>query len=411
MYKCLIWFKIRSEPNTNDNFENGLPKRLNYDCILKIFKYLSLLDLANVRDAYPSVGELTGIEFSRRKSALTFGYKDKSPETLRLLEEFGPSAKDLNFDDACFSGIEWTWVFTVINGQRNEKLKGLGLCGDAVGFITRADISLIADVLKNVETVKLQNRYDDTNVSILSHCQNARSITLHSAIDFDAYTTIFRENVNLMKLKLCGPITGRKLLIIVDNLSHTRLEELYLRFWWSKNTDRNVCQLVRLKHLKRLSIDCTCVNIHAFLQTVDTFNSLNVLSLSNLRLDATNIALLERITRLKVLKLRCDCPQMATTAGNSHFDVVMALCKNKNFEHLLLFCCKKVIDQANYLMLIQGRRASGAENCLHLTLRHEIYTSSLKWIPLEMLEAYKGTIKVIDEWDRNYEYNSCHEYW
>lgn len=385
---------------------------LNDDCLLAIFKYVTLHDLVSFKEAYKSLGAAVDTEFSRRtRGSLDLGYKDNVDETLQIIKQFGTSIKDLKFKDVCWNSKIWDDVFTVMKEHCHETLQGLSLCGDGVESINMANIRSIADVLRNLNELRLDNRYDDVNNFILSYCVNVTSVTLVSNFDVVKHKTMFRQNVNLLKLKLFGPISADKLKIVVDNLVHSKLEELALKFTWSSWTNRDLNQTIRLKYLKRLSIGCMCTDIDRFLPNVNAFNSLDTLSLTNIQLNAKCIEALGRINKLKVLKLRCDCGQAASTTVNSHFDAVIVLCGNQSFEHLLLFCCKEVIDQRRFLQLVRKRRESTAERRLHLTLRHEIYTASLKAIPTGLLEANVGTLTLIDEWDRNYEHYSRYEYW
>lgn len=377
---------------------------LNDHCLLEIFKYLSVVDLANFKENFDVLGAVADMEFSKKTSgSFFFGSRDRMDKALQIIRQFGSAIKDLTINYHGWYETDWRNIFSTINEHCSDELKALALCGDAVGRINESDIWFIADVLKNVETLELKNlncevrpMFSHDFVNILRHCENVRSIELTSYIDMEVHASLFRVNKKLSKLKLLG-LSDLK--TIIDGLlDATRLEELTV----SSVTDAvesfadNVSHLCRLNHLKRLSIDCCYMDITPFLRTLNAANALNILSLSNAELD---IATLAQLTRLKVLKLRHCC---LTT--KLLFDSVLDLCGNKNFEHLILLCYHEPIDEMNFLKLVEKRKASMAEQPLCLTLKNCFYVQTLKAIPSELLVANEETIRLIDEDDPNYEY-------
>lgn len=380
---------------------------LNDYCLLEIFKHLSVIDLANFKENYENLGAIVDMEFLRKTSgSFFFGCRHRMDTALQIIRQFGSSITDLTINYHDYYEIEWSEIFSVIKEHCSGQLKALALCGDAVGRIKETDILLIADTLKNVETLELKNlnyelrtNYSQDFKNILSRCENARSIALISYIDIDVHPALFQKNKNLSKLKLHGL---SNLEMIVDGLLNTRLEEFSVSSVKEKEKSfyENITQLFQLNHLKRLSIDCWYMDVGSFLCHVDASNSLNVLSLSNIHLDETNIAALGRMSRLKVLKLRYSCCH--TT--EMRFESVLVLCGNKNFEHLILMCYQEPINEDNFMKLIERRKASTAEKCLNLILMNMLYVQSVKEVPCELVEANRETIKLIDEDDATYEY-------
>lgn len=398
----VVFVPIRSERRLKNNMADFI-LMLNDDCLLEIFKDLSLLELANFKEAYGSLGAVAEIQFSRKSSgSLNFDGVRKIDENLQIIKQFGGSVIDLNIYYRS-GGTKLSDIFAVVSEHCNKNLKTLALCGEAIKLITKSDILLIADVLKNVETLEIGNDISVAeSIDILSHCENATSITSYSNIDINVHKTILRKNKNLLKLEWFAPIEESHLKTFVDNLMHNRLEILLLNILKTDLSGENVARLIRFVHLKRLTLFCGNVDISHFLRNVNSSNSLNVLSLSLGQLDETNIAALRQIKQLNVLKLNfCSLPT------NSFFDALLALCGNQNFEHLQFLSYRtdfKNIDEQNFQQIIETRNEFRPENCLHLTVRRKIYTASLKAIPSELLEANKATIKLIDEWDRSYEY-------
>lgn len=381
---------------------------LNDFCFLEIFKHLSVIDLANFKENYGILGAVVDMEFSRKTSgSFFFGCRDRMDKALQIIRQFGASIKDLTINYHDWYETEWSEIFAVINEHCNDNLKALTLCGDAVGLIKSSDVLLIADILKHVEILELKNmnneirsNYSQDFVNILSHCENARSIALISYIDIDVHPTMFQTNKNLSKLKLHGL---SNLETIVDGLLNAPLEEFTVssvKEEEDNSSAENIAQLFRLNRLKRLCIDCWYMDVSNFLQNVDASNSLTVLSLSNVHLDETNIAALGRMSRLKVLKLRYSCCHTTEML----FESVLVLCGNKNFEHLILICYQASIAEADFMKLIEKRKASAAEKCLNLTLIKILYVQCLQEIPSELLVANKETITLIDEDDATYEY-------
>lgn len=389
---------------------------LNDYCFHEIFKNLSLRDLANFKESCRRFATVADMGFYRKTLGSLFfdcqenidqkplHWDDKVSEALRMMKLFGRFVNRLTIGCDRLDGTKWSEIFEIINEHCNEKLKSLVLFGDTIGLIKEADVVLIADVLKNVETIQLGPYFDYNDskefINILSRCENARSIILASHISTTVHKTIFQKNVNLIALELIGSITDSDFKLIVDNLMNTRLEEFTVGISWLPSSRTvpggNLSQILRLNHLKRICIHCYHMDINPFLLTVDASKSLNVLSLSGALLD---ISALVSITRLKVLKIGFDCSFVENLLTS-----VLVLCGNKNFEHLLLLCYKDAIDEETFLGIVAERKASTAGHCLHLTLSHEIYTESLMAIPSYLLQENKKTIKLIDGDDRNYEY-------
>lgn len=369
---------------------------LNDYCLLEFFKHLSVIDLANLKETYGSrLGAVAEMQFSRITNGfLRFDSEEKMGEDLRIIKQFGPSVSNLAIYYRS-DGTKFCDIFSAISQYCNEKLKSLTLHGQSVRLITKADVLLIVDVLKNIETLKIGNSNSMAeSVYILSHCVRAETIISYSNIDIVVHKTIFQRNKNLLKLELHSLIEENDLKAIVDNLMHTRLEALLLNIWKNNSSGENVAQLIRLNHLKRLTIGCGNVDISPFLRIVDLSNSLNVLSLSLGRLDETNIAALGRIKRLKVLEINF-C--MLTT--KSHFKSLLVLCGNKNLEQLQFLCHRmdfKYIDGEKLRRMIETRKASTAEKCLFLFLSHKVYTESLNAIPSVLLDSNMATIKLMD---------------
>lgn len=405
----IVFVQIRSDQqHTNSAMADDVDGifMLNDFCILEIFKRLSLYDLANVKEAYGSLAALTDIEFNRKtRKSLHLRLDDMIDVDLLILKRFGSSVDDLTIDYDNLRQTKWSDIFSVIKEHCNEELKSFAVSGSAVGSITKADVLLISDILKNVETVQVGPFFDSDNpkkfIHILCHCENVKSITIFPISGIIShYKTFFKKNKNLVKLEWHGRLSDSYFKSIVANLKNTRLEEFSLMIT-KNNFNQNLSQLIRLKYLKRLSIDCWHEDIGSFLQKVNSFKCLNVLSLSFARLNEADIATLSKAKTLTVLKLDC------ILSTDDHFESVLVLCGNKNFEHLILFCQFEgfdTMDRENFLKIIEKRKTSSAQNCLHLTLRHDIYTAILKLIPTQMVEANYGTIKLIDKFDRNYEH-------
>lgn len=391
-----IQFKrIRSEHRPNYNLANEI-LMLNDHCLLLIFKHVSLLDLANFKEVCGWLSSATDMEFTTKtRGTLSLEWEEnrKIDEDLQIIKQFGEYVERLSVSYSISHEARWSEIFSVINEHCSETLKALVLRGSAIG-VMEAEILMISNILKGVESIELGYFVDYKNV--LTHCKCVKSIQIFSSTDGFDVQNIFLQNENLLQLMWFGRIRSDDFETIVDSLMNGRLEELTLKST-ELNFNENVAQLLRLNYLKRLSIDCHRMDICAFLQNVDAFNSLNVLSLSFVRLDERVIGILGRITRIKVLKLS------GLLATDSPFESVLVLCGNRHFEHLLLFCYAENIDQEKYMRIAKKRIASMPEKSLNLILLHFIYTASLQVIPPELLEAVKETVKFV-EFDRNYEY-------
>lgn len=280
---------------------------LNDYCLLELFKYLSLHDLANFKETYRSLGAAVDMAFYRKtRGTLLFAREENMHEAFQIVRQFRTSVTYLTFYYKDMRGIRLSKLFSVVYKHCNEKVNKLEVCGS---------------------------------------------------------TTSFSKEGNVLSIQL---------------------NSMYGRY----------------------------TNIDPFLRIVDDFNSLNVLRLSDPYLDDTKIAILAQLKRLKVLKLEYGCRMKI----NSYFDSLLALCGNKNLEHIIFLCnlrpsyqdSKDIdrINEVNYLRLIKKRKASAAENCLHLTFNCSMYVTSLGAIPFDLIEANDTTLRFIDRHDSTYEYHN-----
>lgn len=375
---------------------------LNDDCFLQMFKYLSLFDLANLKKTYSSLAVVADMEFRRKtRGSLSLDFDDEEhlDEMFLITKQFGSSVGHLAISYHSFGEPQWSEIFTVICEHYTERLKSLSLSGEALGIIKEDDILLIADILKNIETIEIDTyAFDSLNhfFTILSICYNARSIILDFEIDIEIPKTIFQKNKNLVSLKLFTYIKDSDLKQIVENLMNTRLEELFLMIMSPNSIGGNLSEVLQLNYLKRLSVECCYWDFNPFLRNVNPFSSLNLLSIRFATLDQESIDILGRISPLKVLQLM-EC--------SSHLESLLVLCGNKNFEHLRFLCDIMdfgAIGKVKFMKIIESRKAAG--NCLHLTLWYKFHIASLNAIPSEFFEANYDTIKLIDRHNRKYEY-------
>lgn len=388
---------------------------LNDFCLLKVFKHLSINDLANFKEAFEDRAPIVDMEFSSMTNgSLDFGFNDNE-NIIETIKQFGPLVKKLSIYYDKLRRTTWEDIFSAIKDHCNENLKDLSLNGRSIRSIKEDKIPIIAKVLKNLETLELedeedtQHRFYKEYVEIVSYCFNIHTLTFTSIVDINQHPTLFLDNIRLSKLKWCGPKDDGSLEMIVDNLMMTELKELVISFMEMTQGNGNFSEFLRLRCLKRLSIDCKFVDIRSFLSDIDVVpNSLNLLTLSFALLDHENIETLGRTKQLNILKLCEDC----VLVTNSWIAPLLTLCRNKSFEHLLIFCCGTgaAMDKKNFLEIVEARKSSGSEKCLHLALSHSVFDASVKAIPAELLEQNKSILKLIDERDNDYEYNNLDDF-
>lgn len=88
-------FEIRSEHRLDYKVADVI-LILNDNCFLQIFKYLSLIDLANFKETYKCRGPVADMEFCR-KTRRSFGFccnRNKN-EMIQIMEQFGSSISRL----------------------------------------------------------------------------------------------------------------------------------------------------------------------------------------------------------------------------------------------------------------------------------------------------------------------------
>lgn len=375
---------------------------LNTNCFLEILKRLSLHDLANFKETYDRLGAIADMDFYRRTfGTLSFEDENMIDEALQIIKQFGSSVNDLRFNYKSLNGSTWSEIFSVVNEHCNEKLKHLSLIGDSIGLIEKANVSLITEILRKVETLKLINwnkndRWPKDFIDIVSCCESVTDITLVALGGIDVPEAMFQMNKSLQSLQWFGRMKGDDLNTIIHNLLHTRLENLILQSTkLEPNENESLLQIEKLNRLKSLCIDCNRVDIGPFLLNLALCSSLNDLSLCNARLDGSNVEALGRMAQLDTLRLDTNC----FFATSSQFESVLVLCANTNLDYIHILCYEGAINRTNFLRLVEKRKYSDAGKCLLLTLRHVVYTASLLEVPYDLLVANVKTITLIDEYD------------
>lgn len=332
---------------------------LNEYCLLEILKHLSVQDLANFKEAYQSVGTTADREFSRKtRGSLQFNKSKIIDDDIRIIKEFGTSIVSLELSDSLLRGSKWSEIASAL--QLRLRLKS--------GYFDQSGIFPF----------------------ILSHCENLKELELNFNIRKSHYSKIFKVNKSLSMLQLHFWLKDTYLGMIVDSLLTTRLEELSLRIKKTTTIDGNIFLFNRLPYLKRLSVMCSGVNVSSILR--NGFQSLNVLCLSWVYLDEAGAAMLSRMNQLSVLSLR-SC----SLTNIPYVESLLVLCGNGNLQFLTYECFALYlasIDEITFLKLIQKRKESAAERCLHLCLNRAIYDEILEDIPFHLLNANKGYLRI-----------------
>lgn len=403
---------------------------LDAKCLLEIFKYLSPYDLANVKDICQRLGELADLEFSSESRKSLVFKKHHIEEHIKVLKAFGPFVKDLaiyfrNPDEIA----SWRDFLSVMNGHCTENLKRLVLRGRALSYVTKEDVLLMKESLKNIEELVIICWYKSEVFGyILSQCEKAKTIILECELDYktlmSSLHTLIQKNKDLVHLELFWEVgaTGYNdstLKSVVDILMNTKLEQLAFGFYdpndfnlYIPDERPNLNPVVRLKQLKNIGIyNFCCSEVNSFLEN-SVISSLNELALACGIIDQKLTATLGQMTQLKVLKLiNCKFGTDAVCTTAAVFTTILGLCESKNIEHLMVLYDDSFdlpIEKQDFLKIIEKRKSSKAENCLHLTLNRAIYKASLKAISSVILEANKGIVKLMDQHDSSYEYNNNH---
>lgn len=378
---------------------------------MDILKGLTLEDLSYFKDTYQGADAVANGEFRRRTGgSLYFSNKAESIDLendihndLEIIELFGSLTDHLEISYNTLGVKKWHEIFAKIYSHCNKKLSSLTIQGNALQLVKKKDVSLIAGILRNIKTLKIGNGRSRCYISpvILALSVNVKEVKLNFEIGKNCYfRTIFHENQKLSKLEFCLPINDRELEMIVDNLQRTRLQDLTIQIWKTNTKDGNISLLSQLPYLKRLSVTCPGVHATSFLhKDFPSLLSLNMLSLTCIRLDLWSIETLARMCQLEVVRL-----DLCTLIEISHIECLLALCSNKNLEHLLYFILPEHVTGVQILELFEERKKEAPEKCLHLVFEERIYTEVLEEIPYEVREANKGTMKLINPDDQEYKF-------
>lgn len=365
---------------------------LNDYCFHQIFKHLSLIDLANVKEAYDSLGVLADMEFSR-KTGRSFQLlcNENVDDALTVMKQFGSSVHRLKINYSSVCDASWSEILTVVKEHCNGTLQKLSLVGDGLRLIKKDRILIIADILKNIKRIRLStSTMVYPLIDALSHCENAEVISVRAIHQIDLPDSIFQNNKNLVELRWKVRPTDENIRIMVDNLlNNQRFERLVLG---QGNTFNNISELLRLNRLTSLSLSSfglppmqTDSNRGLFLQNFDNSSSLSELNFTRIFLSEAEFVTLSQLNQLKVLGLFwCGL----------RFESLLILCTNNNFERILVRDGGHVfkMDESKFLELIGERKSSNPKNCLHLRWDEPQHA-----IPIQCLEANKETIKLIED--------------
>lgn len=340
---------------------------LNDDCLLHVFRYVSLVDLDSLKDTCQRLSQLADQSFKLRKvKSLTIDESTMFADVWNL-KHFGKFIDSLTFEGLYTQFASCKDIFEMIATFSNEKLKSISLCLHFEERFSDESLKPLGKVLKNVEIIDLRC-YDDLNIQLLlSYCENLKEVHLSGEL-MTLNALCCSKNVNITHLFLNSLYNDDILEEICENLTH--LECLALDY--IENTSDKTNHLSRLTHLKQLTIGGFNVNIGYALQNFTEKNVLEYLYLSCAEMNETLAHALKDFPNLKELVFEnCDpfdgsvqniLSKTLVTIEKLAFieckeitfgDVTNIIENHSNLKELSIYGCEDIafIDRCNYLRL------------------------------------------------------------
>lgn len=345
---------------------------MNDDCLLRLFRYISLVDLGSIKDTCRRLSELADQTFKLRK------YKSFKIDTTSMfadiwnLKHFGKLYNSLSFEGLYTRYATHDEIFQMIAKYANEHLKSISftLCTD--DCVTDESFKCLEKILKNVETIKLRWFHSARHINLLlGYCKNLKDVRVEGE-QMDLNADWCSENVNITSLKIFG-------LSSLQILEDMCAKLPYLECLSCENVgdaSNRIIHLSQLNHLKRLKIDASEVKIGEVLQNFVNKNALEYLSLTDADMNALFAQVLGDFPKLTELHFE-NCGSFGWNELNiltktlSHikklaffnceeitFDEITKIVEhNLNLEELTVFGCVKIhyIDKHNYLRLRKKR--------------------------------------------------------
>lgn len=381
---------------------------LNDDCLLHIFRFVSLVDLGSIKDTCTRLRPLADKSFKiRKEKSLSINFGSIFADIWNL-KHFGKFVQSLYLNNVYRQYASYEQIFETIANVSTEELKWISLSLNDDESLTDESFKRLEKIVKNVETIQLADFHDQSHYELLlSYCENLKEV------DIDGDEMVLNglwcsRNVNITSLTLTGLQNDDILREVSKNLIH--LESLV--YECAQHTSNNIGYLSQMNNLRRLKIRPNNNNIGYVLQNFINKNALEYLYLSSLDMNETladslvnfpnlNELVFESCNSFDAKKLNILSKKLVNIKKLAFVD-----CEEITFEDitkiienlfdlrcLSIYGCEEIdsIKRSSYLRLTKRRN-------LEIFLDSEDYKRTIKFIGNNLSNYVRVTAK-LSEYD------------
>lgn len=357
------------------------------DCLLHLFRFISLADLGSVKDTCKRLCQVADQSFKLYGDKTLTISRSSMVADIWNLKHFGKFIKSLTLTDCYKQYCSNQDIFEVISQFSTEELESISLCVNYDESITDDSLKCLQKVLKNVTIITFRDFHERNIELLLSYCENLMEIDINGE-EVDLKTLWCSKNLNIERITLTILHKDDILEEICEKL--VGLKSLSL----DCNPEKTIRHLSRLNHLKQLKIGSFCSNIGSLLQDLIKNDVLEYLSLSFLIMDEIIAHALVEMSNLKelvlmhstqfeentldILSKKLNNIEKLSFIGCEEitFGEITKIIQNLlNLKELSVIECERIdfIDRVNYLRLRKQRN-------LQIFLDNDEYERTLKLI-------------------------------
>lgn len=345
---------------------------LNDDCLFHLFHYLSLVDLASLKDTCQRLSQLADESFKRRNDkSLTIDGTSMFADVWNL-KHFGKFIDSLTLVGVYKPFASYDDIFAIIASCTNVQLRSMSLRLDFDKSLTDESFKLLEKVMANVECIELDWLDNDMHIDLLlGYCKNLKDVRLKGEL-LVLKGQWYSQNVNITRLILNSMLDDNFLEEIGQHLTH--LECLVIDY--VENASNKFNHLGQLNHLKKLKIGMSSGGSMQQFRNFAANSVLEYLCLSFMELSAPLAQALKDFSHLKELVFEwCDGFDgnvrtiLSKTLVNIEKiafvdceditldDITKIVEKRSKLKELSIYRCDKIkaVDNSNYLRLRKKR--------------------------------------------------------
>lgn len=308
---------------------------LNDDCLLHLFRFVSLPDLASVKDTCRRLNQLVEQSYRLRRDKSIAIRQQSFLADILTLKHFGKLADSLQVVDIYPKYCAWPEVFEMIARYTNQHLKSFSIQYNFDGGFTHTNLMLLKSILRNVEIIKVIDFNDSEKVeTLLGFCERLSEVHVYcDELELDTHWCFNNRNIKSVTLKEL--ISDNVLKGVCENFVH--LESLTVNV---AEFNANLSQICRLEHLQHLKLECFDEDLNDAVPPV--------------------LKSLAEKDRLKSLHVACNFLCAATA---------LAVCEFATLDDLVLEC-SEFDDNVSNILALQLKNVENISflNFLHITI-------------------------------------------